>query len=402
MWGEKMQRCQKATPLRLILAAGTVLTAMTLSACSASPREMLMRFADLQTLGSAVRTEQFWLRDSAQTHLEHNMHYETTLFGKSWRRDTQVLELSGADVTQEQLLTAFRRLPLLKQINLLNTSADAKMIADLSQSYPEYFFLWEVPIGNRTYRSDLRELDLTGVAFSSREEIEAFLPFFPALERVIVCDCGLSNETLDELNRDHETIRFVWNIYIQGHAIRTDSIYFYPYKLNRYMYINNEEASLLRYCTDMVAIDIGHNGMVTDCEWAAYMPNLKYLILAETGIVDISPLSHCKELVFLELFTTKICDYTPLLECTKLEDLNLGQTYGSTEPICKMTWLKNLWWFGAPTQGKPCSNAEQVLPGALPNTTIRLWLMNPNVENGWRQLDNYYAMRDIMGMFYLA
>ena len=215
-----------------------------------------------------------------------------------------------------------------------------------------------------------------------------------------MCNCGLDNETMDALNQTYPDIRFVWSIRIRYYDIRTDATYFYPFKLQRDLFINNEEASLLRYCTDMVCIDVGHMGQITDCEWAAYMPELKYLIIGETAISDLSPLSNCKKLVYLELFTIPVTDYSPLLECTALEDLNLGKTYGSTEPIAQMTWLKNLWWCGAPTRNLPCSNAQEVLPQALPNTTIKLWLEHPTAS-GWRKLDNYYAMRDYMDMFYL-
>ncbi len=68
-----------------------------------------------------------------------------------------------------------------------------------------------------------------------------------------------------------------------------------------------------------------------------------------------------------------------------------------------MTWLKNLWWSGIQgTYGLPCSDAPEMLAKALPNTTMKFRLDNPNVNNGWRQLDNYKAMRDVMGIFYLT
>lgn len=125
--------------------------------------------------------------------------------------------------------------------------------------------------------------------------------------------------------------------------------------------------------------------------------------LVETAITDISPLATCKNLVFLEIFTTAISDYTPLLECTALEDLNLGKTYGDPNIIAQMTWLKHVWWSGVDgTVGNPASNARAILEEALPNTVMKFRLETPNVDNGWRQLQNYYDMRDIMEVFYLT
>lgn len=186
---------------------------------------------------------------------------------------------------------------------------------------------------------------------------------------------------------------------IKDVTIRTDAKWFYPFKYYRDMIVEEEDLYPMRYLTDLEAIDIGHMTQVRTCEWVRYMPNLKYLILAETAITDISPLAELKNLVFLEIFTTHITDYSPLLECTALEDLNLGNTYGDPEPISHMTWLKHLWWSG--TMGASAS-APYILPEALPDTEMKFNLNTPNVQNGWRQLDNYYAMRDLMDVFYLS
>ena len=54
--------------------------------------------------------------------------------------------------------------------------------------------------------------------------------------------------------------------------------------------------------------------------------------------------------------------------------------------------------------GRPCPTppAAQRLREALPNTTMKFNLETPNVDNGWRQLQNYYNMRDLMDVFYLT
>lgn len=329
-----------------------------------------------------------------------DFRWTVTLSGTPYDSSTRQLSVKDKPLTAQELEEAISRLPELTRADIRGcglTDAEAKALCD---RFPSCFFLWEMTIGEQVFPTDVTELDVSGIPFESREEIERLLPYFGNLERVVMCNCGLDNETMDALNQTYPDIRFVWSVRIRYYDIRTDATYFYPFKLQRDLFINNEEASLLRYCTDMVCIDVGHMGQITDCEWAAYMPELKYLIIGETAISDLSPLSNCKKLVYLELFTIPVTDYSPLLECTALEDLNLGKTYGSTEPIAQMTWLKNLWWCGAPTRNLPCSNAQEVLPQALPNTTIKLWLEHPTAS-GWRKLDNYYAMRDYMDMFYL-
>lgn len=317
--------------------------------------------------------------------------------------DAAALDLQDRGMGYEEINRLLGFLPKLERVNLLGCALTDEQVLRLAGAYPNCQFLWELQIGEGTFRTDIEELDVSGWQVESPDQIEKLLPCFFNLERVIMCGCGLDDETMDALNRRYEDIRFVWSVRIKDVDIRTDAKWFYPFKYQRDMIVGEEDLYPLRYCTDMEAIDIGHMTTVQTCDWAAYMPNLKYLIIVETAITDISPLGNLKNLVFLEIFTTKITDYSPLLGCTALEDLNLGQTYGDPGPILQMTWLKNLWWSGIEgSYGLPCSDAPQRLREALPNTNMKFNLETPNVNNGWRQLDNYYAMRDLMDVFYLT
>lgn len=307
-------------------------------------------------------------------------------------------DLAGRTLDYEALRTALSYLPQLEKADLRGCSLTDSQIKTLAQENPNCFFLWNIHIGELVFPTDVEEMDISGQKMESAEEIESILPLLPNLKKVIMSFCGLDDETMDALNRRHEDIRFIWSVKIKNVYLRTDAKFFYPYTFYHSMQVNSQDIYPLRYCTDIEAIDIGHMVTVDNCEWAAFMPNLKYLIIIETKITDISPLANAKNLRFLEIFSTKITDYTPLLGCTSLEDLNLGKTYGDPTPIAKMTWLKNVWWFGAPERGKASSNAVEMLTEALPNTTLRFWLTNPNVRNGWRDLDNYHAMRDLMGV----
>lgn len=327
--------------------------------------------------------------------------WEVTLSGSQVEDTLREADLSGETLNYEALRSALRYLPDLEKVDLRDCSLTDSEIKVLAQENPDCFFLWNLHIGELVFSTDVEEIDISGQTVESAEEIESILPLFPNLGKVIMSFCGLDDETMDALNRRHEDIRFIWSVKIKDVYLRTDALYFYPYKFYHDMEVNTDDLYPLRYCTDIEAVDIGHMVEVENCDWAAFMPNLKYLIIIETKITDLTPLANAKNLVFLEIFSTNITDYTPLLGCTSLEDLNLGKTYGDPTPIAQMTWLKNVWWFGAPERGKPSSNAEAMLTEALPNATLRFWLENPNVGNGWRQLDNYYAMRDLMGMFYL-
>ncbi len=207
-------------------------------------------------------------------------------------------------------------------------------------------------------------------------------------------DCGIDNETMAAFReRQRENYKVVWTVYLSDKAkARTDDIYFMPIQQGEY-YLLDQHTENLKYCEDMICIDVGHHA-IHNIDFVSYMPNLKYLIIAHTEVQDVSPIVNCQELIYLEVDWSTIRDYTPITKLKKLEDLNLNQTWCDLTPITEMTWLKNLW---IPGRGYRWG---QMLTEALPNTRVQYQKGNAPGE-GWRNLQNYYDMRDILGMEYM-
>ena len=67
-------------------------------------------------------------------------------------------------------------------------------------------------------------------------------------------------------------------------------------------------------------------------------------------------------------------------------------TWPDITPVLQMTWLKNLYIIKGNTRA---NFAEH-----LPNTRVVV-RGDYTVSSGWRNLRNYYAMRDILGMHYM-
>ena len=313
----------------------------------------------------------------------------------SWQQELDLSDSPG--------LSAFRLgevlgyFPELTTLYLGATELPPEALLALEQGRPGLFVVWDVTICSVTVSRDARELDLSGQSVTDLAALEEQLALLPRLERVIMADCGIPSEEMDRLNKRHEDIRFIWSVNLGGIRLRTDAEYFAPNKY--YIEVGDEDLLELRYCEDLICVDIGHNRGVTNCDWAAYLPKLKYLVIADTNIRDISPLSNLSELVFLELFMSPIRDYSPLLECKKLEDLNLGYTYGSHEPILQMTWLKRLWWPG--NLKRLNWSVRNELRQALPDAKMN-FVAGSSTGEGWRTGKHYYEMRDLMGMPYMT
>ncbi len=281
--------------------------------------------------------------------------------------------------------------PELEQVNFLGSDLPKKELRALTAQFPEVTFLYDVDIAGVTVRTDAETLVLSGRPLSSVAELEDWLPSLTGLRKVEMCGCGISNEEMDALSKRWPDIRFIWSIDFGGILLRTDARYFAPNKWG--IDVDDEMAYPLRYCVDMVCVDVGHMKKMTNCDWAAFMPKLKYLILADSNIQSVAPLEGLENLVFLELFLTPIRDYRALTSCTALEDINLSYTYGDPAPIGEMPWLKRVWW-------AQNWQARALLPQKLPDAELEF--DQPSSTGGtWRKGKHYYDMRDFIGMGYM-
>lgn len=288
-------------------------------------------------------------------------------------------------------------LPLLtdmEALHMVDPQASAENVILLRQTYPDAAITWERDVCGVTVTTEDVDIDLSETEIASLDEVEQAMAYFPDAETVFLGDCGLENEDIAAYReRVREDYKVVWIVYCgEKLPTRTDATSFMPSR-DGVGYFKDSESYNLRYCEDMIAIDVGHMG-VKDISFVAYMPNLTYLILAHTEVQDITPISNCKNLIFLELDWSPIQDYTPLQGCTALEDLNIGMYGADVTPICEMTWLKNVWCIF-----RPASAAK--LAQALPDTKV-MASGNATVASGWRNLPNYYAMRDALGMYYMS
>ena len=324
------------------------------------------------------------------------VRYRVELGGKSF--DCRASVLVPGPCNEIQLRQALGLLPWVRRVDLRQTGLSPRQARALSRDYAPIRFVWEETWADVTFSTDAREIDLSGVEMESTEAVEELLPYLPRAEKIIMCDCGISSPEMAALGQRHPEIRFVWRVKLGPLSARTDDTWFAP--ITHRQLIGGQDADELQYCVDMECIDLGHC-WISHCEWARNMKNLRYLVLADTRVTDLSPLSGLKNLTYLELFVTPVRDYSPLLGCTGLEDLNLGYTYGDPTPISKMTWLKNLWWCDANgVHDQERREAVTRMCQTLKDTNIAIYIDHPTAS-GWRKLPNYYAMRDILGMFYM-
>lgn len=325
--------------------------------------------------------------------LHPNCHVSYSVSMGSQQVSNDCTSLIIEDTPPGEVGQVLHYLPQIENITFLQEDLELDPLVELVEAYPNVAFDWRIDIYGVSVKASDSEIDFSGIPLENTEKIAMIAAVMPNLQKVIMCDCGISNEDMDALCRKFPDIKFVWNVNIgQFITLRTDVTYFMPVKLG--YTVTDSDLEALKYCTEIICLDLGHM-QITDCSFVANMPHMQYLILADTKISDISPLANMKELKFLELFLSNVTDYSPLLNCTALEDLNICYTQGDSAIIAQMTWLKRLWWTGS------SMTYDQLLAliDALPDTQFERPGLS-STGNGWRDGENYYAMRDILGMPY--
>lgn len=365
---------------------------LTITELTEQDLPLLAYFGKLQQIDANSCEDYAMLAELRNQYPQLKVDYKIRIGEETFDYGAEQLVLLDADMDQvERTFPFFER---LESVTFDGILPESQRLTALRAQYPNVEFYWQVDIFDVPADIHTTELDISGKTITSTEELEALVAYLPNLTKVLMLDCGLSNEQMAQLNERHPDVLFVWNVKLgRGLTVRSDITVFAPVKLYRKVY--EGDLDNLRYCTELVVIDLGHMS-ISDVSFLEYTPEVRFLILADTRVTDLTPLSGLKKLQFLELFISPIRDYSPLLGCTALEDLNISGTYADPAPLMEMTWLKRLWHvmhYMTPEQ-------RDALIEALPNTQVQ-WPTHGSTGGGWRDGALYFEMRDLMGMPYM-
>ena len=250
--------------------------------------------------------------------------------------------------------------------------------------------LYGITVFDRKVRSDVTELNLDGIDVGSVEAVETLITRLPNLNRISLLDSGLTQDECGQLFDAHPDIKFVFWISFGHYKIRTDVTAFSTQlgDGNRYGY-NDRTFEPIRYCTDLMMLDLGHNG-ITSLENFKGLTKLRVLILADNKITNIDPIVNFPDLEFCELFLNDITDMSPLTSLTKLMDLNIFYNpVGSNYEVLKsMTWLDRLWCGGCRLSSAQIKDLRAALPNTRINTEGR-----GSTGKGWRKHSHYETLK---------
>ncbi|MBR5633121.1 MAG: leucine-rich repeat domain-containing protein [Clostridia bacterium] len=281
----------------------------------------------------------------------------------------------------------------LKLLSSVGTTLTADEYAALSKAAPNVRLITKVDFTDFTIDMTSSDIDISGNIVSNKDALEAVVSDLNEGTRLVMCDCGYTNEEMGALREKYPSVSFVWRLYLGKWSLRTDDEAFSVmiYASDTYKRLTSEDIEVLKYCTNLYAIDLGHQD-ITDLTTIGELTDLRVLILADNKITDLSPLANLKSLQYLELFVNRISDLSPLASCTELVDLNFGwnRVYDISS-IYSLPKLERLWLPTNPVAG----TKQDEIRAAFPNATI-IFADENSVSSGWRTHERYFSMR---GMF---
>ena len=324
----------------------------------------------------------------------------TILDGDIVQYDAEAWTFDG-DTDLDEVEYLIRCLPKLKAVKLNNGGGASIGLDDrlriLCSIYPDVTFTWDYSLFDRYFSTDAVTVNLDNVPMENTDELFAALPCFHALTRVEMDNTGLTNDQIGELFYAFPGVRFIWTIQLKypRYRIRTDcraySTYVKP--AEGFARLTSEDVQALKYCTDLMALDLGHNA-ISDISFMESLTKLQILILCDNRVTDISVLEFMPELEYAELMMNGITDVSVFQKLPKMLDLHLGSNkIRDFSPLYSCQQLKRLW---VPSQfGEAFTSSRQKeIQAQLPDCFI-FFNYGPHGSSPWQDDPRYAWMRAI-------
>ena len=262
------------------------------------------------------------------------------------------------------------------------------------------FALADVSYEGLSFPEDAEYIDLNDLVVTDFESFAGFLEQLPGLRQVDMWKNRMTKAQCDFLAERFPQVRWGWTMVIRNgkdeHLIRTDYTSWSTLHNNKSPHHKSEDFSVLKYCWNLMALDIGHNS-VTSLDFLYDLPNLRVLIIARNTVEDITPVGSLKKLEYLEMFSNHVRDISPLENLPHLMDLNICfNQIKDLSPLLKLPSLKRLWMYSCQWSNTiPSGEQVDAVRAAFPEARIDLTHYCTN--GGWRyltktEIDPHYSV----------
>lgn len=274
----------------------------------------------LELPGTSLTPEELNALQKAYSGLQ--IKYTVNLLGEEY--DPSVTELTLPSLNTDNLDSTAKKLPLLPALTdiTLPEQLDKHDVKLLMEQFPDIRFHYSfdffgTPLSTSTETVELKDVHIGN---SGEPEIRAALNIMPLCTYFKLENCDVDYEILASIRDDYPNTKVVWRVDFGGqYSIMTDA------ETLRTVYgVYNKHADILKYCTSLKYIDMGHNPELTDISFVEYMPDLEIVILSGASMTDVNAFANHKKLEWLELANCyALNDLSGLESCDNLRFLNI-------------------------------------------------------------------------------
>lgn len=311
--------------------------------------------------------------------------YHIALRGEELSPDTASFDFSG--ISSAELAEILPILPMfekVEQIKLTGATLTWDDFALIKEACPEAVLDYSFELYGKPVTLADSELDFSYMQLPDNgEALRQALPYFTDCTFVNMDSCGISNEDMAALQAEFPDTKIVWRVFFgTKYSLRTDAEKCLASKPSIGGNLYGNDLDVLKYCTDLKYIDIGHNEELTSLDFAATLTKLEVLVAAMNNVTDISALANCPNLEYLELNSSDVIDISPLAGLKNLRHLNIANCLSITDisPLYSLTELERL-WIGCLTP-IPAEQVEE-MQKAAPDCQINTEAYDPTT-GGWR------------------
>jgi Leucine-rich repeat (LRR) protein len=315
-------------------------------------------------------------------------------------RDTQSLDLSDLDVDAlEAQMPRLALLPELKSVTLMDGDGDGaptpEQVSRLMELLPDAEIAYRFPLfGQMLSTQDARvEFEDVPIGNDGVPALRDALSILPSCEYFLLDGCGIDNELCAQLRDEFPDAHVVWRVYADMFNMLTDET-----MVRMTFTLNDENAQVLQYCTEVTYMDIGHNTALNDISFIASMTKLECVIVSGAPVRDVSVFANCPNIEWLELcFCGNVKDLSALSGLENLRFLNV-----SFSQVADISPIENLALERFNCMGCKVSATDQAAYKAAHPDCIAIFEGKQPYGYGWRYDDNgyhyfsYYAhMREV-------
>ena len=251
------------------------------------------------------------------------------ILGTEYDRNEEFLDLSGctsSDITE--VCGTISHMPELKKAVLMDEEGVSALsltdVRELMDAAPNVKFIYSFDLyGQRIRLSDtvIRYKDAE-IGNEGAETIRQALSVLKNCSYFLLDDCGIDDEIMSGIRRDFPNTKVVWRVHVGNKSALTDDTV-----IRMTHGIDDTMTSPLRYCTETVYMDLGHDSGISNIAFISNMKKLECLILSGSSVVDVSPLKSCTALTWLELANCgRVSDISPVKDVESIKYLNISYT----------------------------------------------------------------------------